>query len=287
MDILKHTQKYWKNYVIGFLLVIIVISALGILSTSFQSMSSSFDSRAESMIAQQDIMRSSYFPGSGSNAAPQEEERMIAKNANLRVETDSYHESIRKVESLSESHSAIVMSQSENKYNSNYYRAQYSFKVESSKLDTFLDDLQELGELESIIVYSNDVTGVVIDLEKRLERYSAQMSRYEEMLTRGELTIEDEINIQNRIDSLEQTMSYLQESIQRQEEDVSYSDVSFSLTQKQSLFDELDFLGLKEGLKLFLASLEFGIRFAVSIVGFIIPIALMYGAYIIGRRVVK
>lgn len=288
MKIVDHTQKYWKNYIIGLLLVLVAISSLGMLSNSISSFDSSIGYTNEAGYAQQDIARSSYYPGrGGSNAAPEEDERMIAKNANLQVETNSYHESVRNVDSLVESYSAIVMSQSENRYDDEYYRSQYSFKVESSKLDAFLNDLQDLGEVEYINVYSNDVTGAVIDLEKRFDRYQTQISRYEEMLTRDELTIEEEINIQNRIDSLEQSIAYLQERIQRQEEDVSYSDVSFSLIEKQSLLDELDFLGLKEGFKLFLTSLEFGIRFIVSIVGFIIPVALIYGAYRIGRRVMK
>ncbi|MFP4401875.1 MAG: DUF4349 domain-containing protein [Candidatus Nanoarchaeia archaeon] len=287
MTITNHIQTYWKNYVIGLLLVLVAFSALGMISNSMNSLSSAdLSSRNEAGYAQQDMARSSYYPGGGSNAAPEEDERMIAKNANLNIESSEYHKSIREIDTLVESYSVIVMSEQESKYNDNYYRSTYNFKIESSQLDTFLNSLKELGEVQSINVYSNDVTGVVIDLQERLERYESQIQRYEEILTRNNLEIEEEINIQDRIDSLEQSIAYLQEQIQRQQEDVSYSDVYFTIQEKQSLIDELDFLGLRDGLKLFLDSLELGIRFVVSIAGFIIPIAVIYGVYRIGRRVI-
>lgn len=288
MKIIEHTQTYWKNYVIGLLLVIIVISSLGILSSSISSDSSmGYTNEAIAYDAQQDIARSSYYPGRrGSNAAPEEDERMIAKNANLNIESQEYHKSIREIETLVDSLSVIVMSEQESKYNDNYYHSKYNFKVESSQLDSFLNSLKELGEVQSINIYSNDVTGVVINLQERLNRYQSQINRYEQMLTRDNLEIEEEINIQNRIDSLEQSIAYLQERIQRQQEDVSYSDVYFTIQEKQGLFDELDFLGFKDGFKLFLSSLELGIKFIVSIGGFIIPIALLYGVYRIGRKFV-
>ena len=106
------------------------------------------------------------------------------------------------------------------------------------------------------------------------------------MLKKSNLEIEEEIKIQQRIDSLEDSIFYLNKQISNIDEKVEYSEVYLTIKEKPSILSEIDFLGLKDGFKLFMNSLKSGIQFILSILGFIIPFAITYGVYLIGRKII-
>jgi hypothetical protein len=281
----EHFNKNWKNYLIGILLIIVLFNVLigGLLSMGTSNFGSQKSLNYE---AQYDRAGSSYYYDSGNDALG-EEERKVIKNANLDLETKNFDKAKEQIQSSIDAHDATILSQSQNTYSNDYKRIYYTIKVDSQKLDIFLDEIKTYAEVERINIYSNDVTGTYADYSDRLQRYQTQIQAYEAMLLRKDLEVEDEIQIQNRIDQLEDGIFSLQKRVTNIDEDVAYSQVQISLREEQSVLSELDFLGLKDGFKLFLESLEAGIKFILTILGFILPFAIIYAIYRGIKKLVK
>ncbi|MCA9460442.1 MAG: DUF4349 domain-containing protein, partial [Nanoarchaeota archaeon] len=170
----------------------------------------------------------------------------------------------------------------------NDYRSlNYNFKVPSEKLDLFLGELESYGEVISLNVNTNDQTGSYVDFKSRIERYENQMASYENMLLRGNMDIEDEIKIHKRIDQIEDSIFYLKKNIGSIDEQTLYSDVYLTLKEKESFFAEIDFIGIRDGFKLFLESLEFAIKVIFVLVGFLLPFGIIYMIYRLIKNIGK
>jgi hypothetical protein len=240
-----------------------------------------YDSRESSKMASS----SSYY--SGGDSALYVEERKVIKNGNIDLETDNYDFSKNRIISLTDSYSAIVLSDSESRNNDDNRYSNMRVKINSEKIDKFLDELKNLGEVKSLNVYSNDVTGTYVDYTDRLNRYNEQIAKYNEMLESEKINIEEEVQVQQRIDQLEDQIYYMNERLGDLDEDISYSEVYISLSEKPSLLEQVDFLGFKDMAKQFLGALSAGWNILLNILGFIIPFVVLYFVYRIVRRFVK
>ncbi len=272
----NYFKHNWKNYVIGFL-AILFIGSFMLNSVSYLG-TSSYDS-----LSAKSYDRNSIYYGSDESFAPQTEQRMVIKNANIYLETDDYVQSKSQTQSSINAHSVIVLSENERQYNDDYKVTDYKLKIPSEKLDMFLEELKTYGEVISINVYANDVTGTYADYTQRVLRYQEQIVKYEQMLQK-ETTIEEEIQLNTRIDQLENQIFSLNNQIAAIDEDVSYSEVYISLKEKPSTLSEIDFLGIKDGFKLFMDSLQNGIKFILFLLGFVLPFAIVYGLYRLIKR---
>lgn len=282
----KHMSNYWKNYVIAILIILLLgISVIGNFGGGYKSLSlteSSYDMAYQNKAAPRGGI---YYNDAG--FAPEEEIRKVIKNANLNLETNNYDYSKTQLETSINAHSVLILNQYENKYRDDYRQSSYSFKVPSDKLDIFLSELKNYGEVQNFNVYTNDVTGTYADYSDRLERYNEQIVKYRLMLSKTDLKIEEEIQISQRIDNIEDSIFYLTKQINNIDEDVTYSDVTLSLREEPSVWSEIDFLGFKDGFKMFMESLEAGIQFILYVLGFVLPFAIIYGIYRLFRRFTK
>ena len=276
MDIGKHFKHNWKNYLIGILVVIVVFG--GLLNALVGMSGMGTDTFSKSLAYDAEYSRNSYYYDDG-GFAPDSDERKVIRNANMNLESDNYDVAKTNVDRSVIAHSVIVLSQTENKYKDDYRNSNYRFKVPSSSLDLFLEELKGYGEVQYYNVYSNDVTGTYADYSARLERKQLQIQRYEARLASGDMEVEDEISLLKTIDSLEDEIFSLNKRISNIDEDVTYSDVSLSLKEEPSVWSEIDFLGLKDGFKLFVASMEGAIRTILVLAGFLLPFVLIYGVY--------
>lgn len=285
MDIIKNLKKNWKDFLMISLLVLLVLGSFGSMPGNFKM--NSISSYSESSVYDQGYvskMASSYYDPSDSLSV---EERKLIRNANLDLEVANYDLVKTSIDKLVTSYDGIILSESESK---NYYdnrNLNMRIKVDSESLDNFLDEIKVLGKVENLNVYSNDVTGQYIDSNEQLVRYEQQVSVYEEKLLRKDITVEEEIQIQTRIDDLQNSIAYLKKRIESVEEDVSFSEVHLSLSEEPSILDEVKFLGFKESFQKFLDALNNGWKLLLEIVGFVIPFAVIYVLYLIGRRFSK
>ncbi len=275
-DLITYLKSVWKNYVIIILLILLLFVAV-----SFQGMftSYSFAARSTNDMAYQSkstmVDSSGYY--AGSSFAPLEVERKIIYNANINLKSDNYDYSKTQIDASVKAHSVLLLNQYENEYRDNYKTISYSFKVPSDKFDMFVLELKNYGEVENYNIYSNDATGVYTDYSDRVERYNEQMLKYRLMLAKTNLTIDEEIKINQRIDTIEDSMFFFNTQLANIDQKVEYSQVSLTLREKPSVWSEIDFLGFKDGLKMFVKSLEAGIQFILYVLGFIVPFLFIYG----------
>lgn len=281
-------KKNWKNYAIGILAVFLVFSFLG---SNIGNMGveafSSYDSYSSKSVAME---ADSFYRGGSSpyynnvDDALDVTDRKIIRNANIDLESDNYDDSKNKIDALVKDYSAIVLSNNEYKNKKEYRTSNYRVKVDSSKIDLFVSELKNYGEVESANIYSNDVTGSFVDFSDRVERYEGQITKYEVMLLKKDITVEEEVQIQTRIDQIEDMLFYLRKNIGNLEEDITYSDVSITLSEEESLIDEVDFVDLEDSSKLFVGSLGSAIELVLMILGFVIPFLVVYIVYRFGRK---
>lgn len=286
MDFKKHFTINWKNYMIA----ILVIFLLGgnLTSNLLNSASSNFNSKSlsmsDSMYYGESVGRSISYSQNSVDFAPEVEDRKKIKNANLVLETDNYDSAKNSIINTIKAKDGIILRENEYKYKEDYRSLSLNFKINADNLDTMLSEIKTFAEVESLNVYVNDVTGNYVDYNERLVRYETQIVKYEEMLKK-EMSIEEEISVQNRIDNLENSIFYLKKQIGSIDEDVSYSDVSISLKEEANILSEIDFLGLKDSFKMFMESLDGAIRFIILAIGFILPFGIIYLIYKISRKV--
>jgi len=271
----NHFQVNWKNYIIGVLAVLFLgtIFLQGVVSPYNQSFSSSKMTNDMAYESAGYARNSYYYENDG--FAPDVEQRKVIKNANLQLEVVDYDKAKAQIQNSINNYETIVLSENQQKYREDYRVVYYTIKIKSDNLDAFLEELKTYGEVENINVYTNDVTGSYTDYTQRVERYSSQIVKYEAMLKK-DIKIEEEIQIQNRIDQLEDQIFYLQKRISTIDEEVAYSDVSLTLREKPSVLSEVDFLGLRDGFKLFMNSLQAGIQFILLLIGFILPFGIIW-----------
>ncbi|MCA9495732.1 MAG: DUF4349 domain-containing protein [Nanoarchaeota archaeon] len=282
--ILKNLKDNWKNYALVLLLLAFLFTFLANMvsvgDSSFQT--DSLSNKGMYYNTQESVR---YYPGS-SDFAPLEEDRKLIKNARIELESGNYDGVKSNLDSSVNAHNVIVLSSNERKYN-DYRSLNYNFKVPSEKLDLFLGELESYGEVISLNVNTNDQTGSYVDFKSRIERYENQMASYENMLLRGNMDIEDEIKIHKRIDQIEDSIFYLKKNIGSIDEQTLYSDVYLTLKEKESFFAEIDFIGIRDGFKLFLESLEFAIKVIFVLVGFLLPFGIIYMIYRLIKNIGK
>ena len=162
-----------------------------------------------------------------------------------------------------------------------------NLKVESLNLDLIIDEIKTYGEIKSLNIYSNDVTGTFTDYTNRSIRYQNQIKKYYIMLEKENITIKEEIEIQQRIDQLENQIFNLENSKGNLKENSDYSSLNINLKEKPSILADTNFLGIIDGVKLFLNSIDDALRFILLILGFVIPFAIIYAIYKLGRKLIK
>ncbi|MDA3855788.1 MAG: DUF4349 domain-containing protein [Candidatus Woesearchaeota archaeon] len=282
----NHLKKNWKNYVISIFAAMFLIPMLGVILmigvnfTDFGGLSSMSSKSISNDMMYERSMGSSYYPSYDEGFSPEAEDRKVIKNANIQLEAEDFDKSKSQIQNSITAHEVIVLSESESKYRDDYRNVNYRFKVNSASLDVFLGEIKTYGEVQSLNVYVNDVTGSYTDYTQRVERYNNQIVTYITMLQKENISIQDEIQIQNRIDNLEDQIFYLNNRISTIDEEVAYSEVYLTVREKPSTLSEIDFLGLKDGFKLFVNSFEAGLQIMLALLGFIIvPFVVGYGVF--------
>ena len=282
MKIIQNLKKYYKDYLIGVFAVLFIFTIIGNMNTGMNYNSIGYES-VDSMSYDKSVgMSAQYDRGYVSNDgfAPEEENRKRIKNANVNIESQNYQNDKIVILNVINGVDAIILSESENYNEYSEIRTMYmTAKVDAKSLDMLLDQIKVLGEVKSLNVYVNDVTGTYLDYTQRVERYQSQIVKYEAMLDKPNLEINDEINIQNRIDNLENSIFYHMKYIGNIDEKVEYSDIKITLQEKPSMLAEIDFLGFRDGFAMFMSSIKQAIQTILMLFGFVLPFMILYVVY--------
>jgi hypothetical protein len=273
---IKKLKENWLNYTILFLLVVMIFgSSVGNVSSSLSSKSLSMD-RAGGYYANEMYYDSGFVP--------EAQDRKITKNGNLNLESDKYNLAKENILRVSDIYNVILLKNNEYVNNDNYKRLTLSGKIDSNKLESYLNEIKSFGKVEFFNVYSNDVTESYTNYDERISRYSNQLVKYENMLS-DKISVEDEIKIHKRIDNIEDNLFYLKKNFQNLDNRIVYSQVDISLSEEISVLDQVDFINLEEGFKGFVESLGAALWLVIYVLGFVLPFVLVYGVYKLIRKI--
>ena len=271
--IFENLKENWLNYSVLLLLIVMFFSST--VGSFSDSMSSSGFESTKSM----DSNGIHYDSG----FSPNEQNRKITKNGNLMLESDNYDLAKNNILSVSDKYNVIFLRNNEYSDNYDYKNIRLSGKIDALMLEDYLNEIKQFGVIESLEIYSNDVTVSYSSYSERIIRYSNQLLRYESMLL-DKITIDEEIKVQQRIDQLEDDLFYLKKDFENLDGRVVYSDVSISLVEEKSIFDEVKFIDFENGFKAFIGSISAALWILVYLFGFLIPFSIIYGFYKLLKR---
>ncbi|NCP72036.1 DUF4349 domain-containing protein [archaeon] len=203
--------------------------------------------------------------------APEVEDRKITKNSSLSLEVKGgeFKLADSKVKSIVSSSDSIVLNESLNTRengNKEEYYGSYSIKVESSKLDSVVSQLREIGKVTYFTENSNDITGSYTNREIELEVERERLLRYQEMYNSAE-KISDKIELNDRIFNQERTIKYLEDSLKNMDQRVDYSTINLNISEKYS-YSNIALVKLSDLVRSFVNSVNALLKFLFVIIPF-------------------
>lgn len=218
-----------------------------------------------------------YFPPpSSGDFAPEVEERKITKTTNIatEVERGKFKDAESKVLNIVKSSDSILLNQNSRKTGKgrkSYYTGSYSIKVDTTKYDSVVSQLKDIGEVTSFNENTQDITAVFENLNDRSATEKARLARFEKLLDES-TRVEDKIQLTDRIFNMERTIKYLEDSLKNQGLRVEYSTISLTLNEERSDYVNVVFVKISELIKGFVGSLNLLLKF----IFYIIPWAIAY-----------
>jgi uncharacterized protein DUF4349 len=287
MNIKKQFEKIKENWLIAVLLLVLLMvmsgggsivndlsrGSFGGLSKNF-AMTDSIESSA--MMASRGYMP----PMAASNFEPDAKLRKVIKTTSMstEVERNAYKQEEIKLRSIVESSDSYILTENVRKYKNNkqeYYSGSYQIKIDTSKYDSIISQLKQIGEIKSFNENANDVTGSYTDTQIELESEKERLNKFNLMYNEA-TEVEDKIQLTDRIFNQERTVKYLEESIRNVDQKIEYSTVYFSMNEKQSEYANIAFVKLSELVRRFVSS----VNSLFSLVFVLVP--WLIGVFILG-----
>lgn len=200
----------------------------------------------------------SIYPPVDEGFAPGEQDRKIVKSSSLSTEVEDFPAAEGQVKSIVQSSGAYLLGQ--NAYTSGepghqYKTGNYNIKVEAGKYDAVVAQLMQIGKVASFQESATDVTGQAQNLALEIEAEKARLARYNEMYMQATL-IEDKISLNDRIFDQERSIKYLEERQKNLEQEVEYSSIYVTISEKKPDYVDVAFVKLTTLVKSVVASIN-------------------------------
>ena len=277
MTIKEQFQRIKENWLIVLVLAVVLVLFMGLPAVEtlqqgvFQTGGAYGRDYAESVVGKMGIGMPSpmYYDG---GFAPEVEDRKITKTASLstEVERGTFKDAENKLKSIVKVTDSFLLNENAQKYDygdgrRTYYSGTYTIKVEEGKYDAVVSQLKEIGEVTSFSENADDITEQFVDLESELVSEKERLARYKQMLSEA-TTVEDKIQLSDRIFNQERTIKYLEEQLQSTGERVSYSTVYVTITEEQSEYVDAVLVTLSELVTRFVQSLNNLLKLVVGLI---------------------
>jgi hypothetical protein len=238
MTLKEQLNTIKKNWILVLVLLLFVLLPFFSGTTSSLSKSSGFGmpmmESAEMAIASDSMGK--YY--GGSDFAPEVEDRKITKNAYLstEVERGTFQDSANKLKSVVKLTDSYLLDENVNKYGTDkksYYSGSYQIKVETSKYDSMILQLKEIGEVQSFTESMDDITARYTNLQTELDAEKSRLAKFQQMYNQAD-EISDKIALVDKIYSLEKTIDYLEQALSNVQMKVDYSTIRVNLQEERS-----------------------------------------------------
>lgn len=215
--------------------------------------------------------------------------RKLIKTVHMDVETEDYPAMIvavgEKVDSIG---GYIEFYESYNENNIGHRGCNYKLRIPAQKLDSFIDEVDEISNITYRQESVEDVTLQYVDLESHKKMLLEEQERLLELLTEAE-TIEDIISIESRLTEVRYQLESMESQLRAIDNKVTYSTIYLNINEvtrytppvEKGAWERMttgfveNIYNVIDGIK------EFGIRFVIAI-----PLILVYAVILVAAVVV-
>jgi|APSaa5957512622_1039677.scaffolds.fasta_scaffold04969_6 hypothetical protein len=274
-DQIGKLKENWLMVVLGLVVLMFISGGNGIIGQSFDGIGGfadrSYNSKggiheSEMMIASD----SSYYGNNNGDFAPEVEERKITRSSNLNTEIErgEFSDAEEKLKNIVTSSGAYMLSESVNRNGEGwkgYYNGYYNIKVDTSKYDSVLSQLKEIGEVQSFSQDADDVTARYDNLEIEIASEKSRLARYLEMYDEAE-EVEYKIDLSDRISNQERKIKYLEDSLKNVDNRIEYSSIGFSMNEERSDWLNISLVKISDLVRTFVDNLNALLGFIFGII---------------------
>jgi len=287
MTVKEQFQRIKENWLIVLLLAIVLVLFMGLpaVETVQQGLfQGGFAERAYGGITADSKvgigMPSPIYYDNG--FAPEEADRKITKTASLttEVERGSFKEAESKLKNIVTATDSLLLNENAQKYDQGdgrrtYYSGSYTIKVEEGKYNAVVSQLKEIGEVTSFSENADDITEQFVDLKSELASEKERLARYKQMLSEA-TTVEDKIQLSDRIFNQERTIKYLEEQLNDTGNRVKYSTVYVTITEEQSEYVDAVLVKFSELVTKFITSVNALLKLIVGLIPYALAAVLVW-----------
>ncbi len=285
----RKIKDNWLLVAFPIILLFVLIFGAGMISSIFSGVSNfgaeTYDGYSKSyapmaMEADYAVSSREYYPGPSSGGfAPEAEDRMVSKTATLssEVERGAFSDAEAKLKAVVSSSGAFMLDQNVNTYGKGverYTSGNYNIKIDSKKYDSIITQLKAIGEVKTFNENADDITASYLDLKTQIENEKKRLDRYNEMYAEAE-TITEKLEVSDRILNQENTIDYMQKMADNLENQVDYSTVYLSISEKRSGYAGISFVGISDLAAAIVGSTALLLLFGMGILPWVIAIAVI------------
>lgn len=161
------------------------------------------------------------------NISEQNFGRFIIRSANISLKVNDLPASTARVEDLVADYAGYVVSLNEN---AKAY-ARVEVKIPNARLDDFVSQLADFGEVTSKWVSSRDVTEEMIDIDARIKNLVDLRARYRELLAKA-TKVSEMIEIEQQLSSIQSQLDSIDGRRKSLMGRVEMSDVTITIEEK-------------------------------------------------------
>lgn len=284
---LKTLKDNWLLATVGvvFILLLLSVGSIGnvVSNTASKAYYGGVGMSEQSMAYDMVDSRIAYYPGT-SSYYPEIESRIIIKSASMSIETktNEFDSTQNKLKNIVSSYDADITSEYVNTNGKGigaYQSGSFTIKVATTQYGEMVDELQNLGEVTSFNENARDVTENYVDTQTQLELAQEKLARYQSLYDEAE-SIEDKINLEDRITSQEYQIKYLEEQLKNTDTRVEYTTVSVDLREKQSSFANISLLKFGDWVR----NLVHSLNALLYLIAWVIPFAIAIGIIVFIKR---
>ena len=278
MTLKNQFQKLKENWLLLALVVVVLVVFSGLNPTQTFTNKIAMDESVGLTAS-----RSSSFVPYYDNFAPEAAQRFITKTSSLSTEIkrNTFQETDSKVKDLTKGFNAIIINENQNKNGegkTSYLSSSYTMKVETSKYDSLVSQLKTIGEITSFNENSDDITEQKLDLQTSLEAERERLARYKQLLETAQTT-QEKIELTDKIFEEERTIKYYEEALENVNNQVSYSTVYLTITEKRSDFANAAFIKFSQIVTSFVDSINSLINLIFVLIPWAIALLIIWLIY--------
>ena len=170
----------------------------------------------------------------GSATAPQPApDRDLIFTGSVELEVDSYETADGEIREILADHDGFVSdsaSQVHERDNETWTTGELVVRVPSDSFDEAIDEIGDVGDVQSVSTESEDVTDQLVDIEARLENLRAERDQYRQLYEEANET-EDVLAVQERLSATQEEIERLEARQRALEQQVAYATITVSLAE--------------------------------------------------------